>query len=91
MLKKLRLNVPSKGCPLLYFARSETNGWDIAAEAAGDVPVTNLQAGPECHLLSGLKRHVTLSRCGADNTSFILLLALGQEKPNDELNIFFPP
>lgn len=90
MLKKLRLNVPSKGFPLLHFARSETDGWDIAAEAVGNVPVTNLQAGPECHLLSGLKRHVTLSRRGADNTSFILLLALGQEKPNDELNIFFP-
>lgn len=60
MLKKL--NVPSKGFPLLHFARSETNGWEIAAKAVGNVPVTNLQIGPECHLLSGLKRHVTLSR-----------------------------
>lgn len=25
-----------------------------------------------------------------DNTSFTLLLALGQEKPNDKLNIFPP-
>lgn len=29
-------------------------------------------------------------QAGVDNTRFTLLLALGQEKPNDELNIFFP-
>lgn len=91
MLKKLRLNVPNKGFLLLHFVRSETNGWEIAVKAVGNVPVTNLQAGHKCRLLSGLKRHVTLSRRGADNSGFILLHALGQGKPDDELSIFSSP
>lgn len=86
--EKIRLNVPSKGFPMLHFARSETNGWEIAAKAMGNVPVPNLQAGPECHRLSGLRRHLTVNRCGAGDTGFMLLPALGQEEPKGELNIF---
>lgn len=84
------MSVPKKGFPLLYFTKSETNGWEIAAKAVGNIPVTNLHAGPECHLLSGLKRHTTVSRHGTHDTSLTLLLALGQQEPNGEIHTFPP-
>lgn len=78
---------PSKRFPLLHFARSETNGWETAAKAVGNVPGTNLQAVSPAQWA---EETCNTEQAGADNTSFTLLLALGSEKPNDELNVFSP-
>lgn len=84
------MSVPRKGFPLLYFTKSETNGWEIAAKAVGNIPVTNLHAGPECHLLSGLKRHTTVSRHGTHDTSLTLLLAWANKSPMVKSTLFPP-
>lgn len=58
-----------------------------SAKAVGNVPGTNLQAVSPAQWA---EETCNTEQAGADNTSFTLLLALGSEKPNDELNVFSP-